>query len=64
MIFEGEELDFTGRILQGFIEASNTNLAIEMAGLMANARMYQSLSQVIRGIDGLIGRSIAEVGRV
>jgi flagellar basal body rod protein FlgG len=61
---ELEHLDFDGRIIQGFIERANTDIGLQMAGLISASRHFQSLSQIIRAIDGVLGRSVTEVGRV
>jgi flagellar basal-body rod protein FlgG len=59
-----ENLEFTGFIRQGYIERANTDIASQMAGLISASRSFQSMSQVVRAIDGLISRSVTEVGRV
>ena len=59
-----EEFGFTGAIKQNFIERSNTDVAAEMAGLIASTRAFQSMGQVLQAIDAALGRSINEVGRV
>jgi flagellar basal-body rod protein FlgG len=59
-----EELEFTGKILQGYIERANTDVASQMAALIANSRSYQSLAQVIKTIDGALAKTVNDVGRV
>jgi flagellar basal-body rod protein FlgG len=61
---EFEHLDFTGRIIQGYIERANTDIGSQMAALISASRHFQSLSQIVRAIDGTLGRSVTEVGRV
>jgi len=59
-----ENLEFDGRIIQGYIERANTDIGGQMAGLISASRHFQALSQIIRAIDGTLGRSVTEVGRV
>lgn len=59
-----EELEFTGKVLQGYIERANTDIASQMAGLITASRHFQSLSQIVRAIDEAVGRSVSEIGRV
>jgi flagellar basal-body rod protein FlgG len=61
---ELEHLDFNGRIIQGYIERANTDIGLQMAGLITASRHFQSLSQIIRAIDGTLGRSVTELGRI
>jgi flagellar basal-body rod protein FlgG len=61
---ELEHLDFNGRVIQGFIERSNTDIGGQMAALISASRHFQSLSQIIRAIDSVLGRSVTEIGRI
>ena len=54
----------TGRIMQGYIERANTDIGLQMAGLISASRHFQSLSQIVRAIDGILARSVSEVGRL
>ena len=56
--------DFTGTIHQGRIEVSNTDLAFEMAAMIANTRSYQTMAQFLRNYDATLAKTISEVGRV
>ena len=62
--FAPEELEFTGVIRQNYIERPNTDVAAEMAGLITASRSFQSMSQILKAIDAVLGRSISDVGRV
>lgn len=59
-----EQMDFAGVIRQGYIEMSNTDVSEQMAGLITASRNYQSLTNIIKTIDGMLGRSINDIGRV
>ena len=56
--------DFTGTIRQGYVERANTDLASQMAGLIASSRSFQSMTQIIKAIDNEVGKSISDVARV
>ena len=62
--YEPETLDFTGSVRQGYIERANTDVAAQMAGLIASSRSFQSMTQILKTIDGVVGRSISDVARV
>jgi flagellar basal-body rod protein FlgF len=51
-----------GRVRSGHLEASNTDPTREMLGVMALSRQFESLSQVLRGVDGALGRAIQTLG--
>ncbi|MCL2096613.1 MAG: flagellar hook-basal body protein [Oscillospiraceae bacterium] len=61
---ELENLEFTGKIAQGFIERANTDIGTQMSGLISASRYFQSLTQIVRAIDAALGRSVTEVGRL
>ncbi len=46
-----EDVDFKGKVKQGFIEGSNTDLANELVSLITNQRMFTMNSKVIQTID-------------
>lgn len=54
---------FTGRIRQGAIEASNTDVMEEMIDMMSSQRSYQACSQVVKMIDATLSKSV-EIGRM
>jgi flagellar basal-body rod protein FlgG len=55
---------FTGKIRQGALEGSNTNVTEEMADILAQQRGYQSCSQIIKMMDQILQKSVHELGRV
>ena len=62
--YELEELEFTGIIYQGYIERSNVDMASQMTALIANSRSYQSMTQIIKAIDGIKNKSANELARM
>lgn len=51
----------TTRLRSGELEASNTDAAREMLGLMTLSRQFESLSHVLQGYDELLGRAIQKL---
>ena len=49
------------RVRSGTLEASNTDTATEMMGLMMLARQYESLARVTQSYDGTLGRAIEKL---
>ncbi|MDR3203317.1 MAG: flagellar biosynthesis protein FlgG [Deltaproteobacteria bacterium] len=43
------------RILLGFLEGSNTNVAVEMVNLIVASRAYQANAKVIPTVDEMLG---------
>jgi len=60
----GGPLPFTGRVTQGYLEQSNTNVISEMVHLIAAYRAYEINSKAIQSQDELLGKAINEVGKV
>jgi flagellar basal-body rod protein FlgF len=50
------------RVRAGVLEASNSDSAREMLGLMALSRQFESLTRVVQGYDELVGRTIQKLG--
>jgi len=55
---------FTGRVTQGYLEQSNTNVVSEMVHLISAYRAYEINSKAIQSQDELLGKAINEVGKV
>jgi flagellar basal-body rod protein FlgF len=51
-----------GRVRSGALEASNTDSAREMLGLVTLSRQFEALSHVLQGYDQLLGRAIEKLG--
>ncbi|MEW5762017.1 MAG: flagellar basal-body rod protein FlgF [Bacillota bacterium] len=52
------------RLLQGWLEQANTDLAQEMTDLLAATRSYQAAQRLVHAHDQLLGRLVNEVGNV
>ena len=60
----GEQVEFTGEIIQGFVERSNTDSISEMISLIEMNRNYETSQKVITTIDEMIAKAVTELGRV
>jgi len=61
---EPEFGEFTGRVLQGFLEKSNVNPIREMVEMIQLARNYESNQRVIQAYDHILDKAINDIGRV
>ncbi len=61
---EPEFGEFTGRVLQGFLEKSNVNPIREMVEMIQLARNYESNQRIIQAYDKILDKAINEIGRV
>ena len=52
------------RVRSGELEGSNTDSTTEMIGLMMIARQFESLTHVVQGYDGVLGRAIEKLAGV
>ncbi len=52
-----------GEVRQGYLEASNVNVAEAMTQMVAVARAYEAAQQLVRVQDELLGQAIARLGR-
>ncbi len=52
------------RVLQGSLEQSNVNTAVELTGMIDLQRAYQAQQKVIRTIDEIDGLAVTRVGRL
>jgi flagellar basal-body rod protein FlgG len=60
----GGPLPFTGTVIQGYLEQSNTNAISEMVNLIATYRAYEINSKAVRTQDEMLGKAVTEVGKV
>jgi flagellar basal-body rod protein FlgF len=56
--------DFTGKVMQGYLERSNVNITNEMAAMIEDSRAFQSYSQIVRSADKILEKTVTEIGRV
>lgn len=60
----GEIVDFTGAIRQGFLEGSNAEAINESIRIINFYREYESGQRIIKAYDESIGKAVNEVGKV
>ena len=60
----GGAQNFTGRVAQGYLEESNSNMVLNMVNLIATYRAYELNAKVIQSHDSLLGRAVNDVGKV
>jgi len=51
-------------VSQGFVEASNVNVAKEMIEMMISLRAYEANQKAIHSQDEMLGKAVNEVGRL
>ncbi len=61
---ETQEEDFTGRVIQGYLEQSNVDAIREMVDMISLMRSYEANQRVITAMDGTLEKAVNEVGRV
>lgn len=60
----GEEVEYEGKVLQGFLEGSNADAVTEMINLIQMNRNYESSSKAITTIDDMLSKAVNDLGRV
>lgn len=61
---EENEIEFSGKINQGYIEASNVNSVKQMVEMITLLRSYEASQRLIRNHDELLSKAVNEVGRL
>ena len=61
---DGAELSGTAKILNGYVERSNTDVVKQMTDMIAYQRSLQSATQVMKMYDGLMNQATTEIGRM
>jgi flagellar basal-body rod protein FlgG len=56
--------EFTGKIEQGFLEASNVNSVEEMIEMINVMRAYESNQKIITTYDSILEKSVNSIGRL
>ena len=59
-----EREDFSGRLLQGYIEQSNVNSVSEMVELITVTRAYEAGQKIIQSTDDMLELAANSVGKV
>ena len=60
----GQRSEFTGSILQNFLEVSNVNTVSAMVDMITVARTYEMNRKMIQTQDNLLGKAVNDLGRV
>ena len=60
----GQRSEFTGSILQNFLEVSNVNTVSAMVDMITVARTYEMNQKMIQTQDNLLGKAVNDLGRV
>lgn len=55
---------WTGKVHQGYTEASNINVVSEMVEMIEIARAYESNQKVVQTMDEMLEKSVNQVGRL
>ena len=58
------ETDWTGKVHQGYTEASNINVISEMVEMIEIARAYESNQKAVQTMDSMLDKSVNQVGRL
>lgn len=61
---ETVEQDFTGQVIQGYLEQSNVEIVREMVDMITLMRNYEANQRIITAMDGTLEKAVNEVGRV
>jgi len=56
--------EFSGQVMQGYLEASNVDLTNELMRMMSASRYFESSQRVIRIMDETLAKTVNEVGRL
>jgi len=57
-------VEFQGEVAQGFVESSNVDVVRETVDMITALRNYESNQKVIKMIDGVLSKTVNELGRV
>jgi len=58
------EEDFSGQVLQSYLEQSNVEVVREMVDMISLMRSYESNQRIITAMDSTLDKAVNEVGRV
>lgn len=58
------EAEFTGQVVQNFLEQSNVDAVREMVDMISLLRSYEANQRVILALDSTLDKAVNEVGRV
>ena len=60
---EGARKEFTGSVLQSFLETANVNPVSAMVDMITVARAYETNQKMIQTQDTILGKAVNELGR-
>jgi flagellar basal-body rod protein FlgG len=58
---ESERADFNGRVHQGFLENSNSNIVNEMVQMIALSRAFETNSRIVTIQDQTLQRAVNDI---
>lgn len=61
---DAERVPFEGKLLEGFLEASNVNPVTAMVEMITVSRAYEANQKMIQVHDNLLGKAVNEIARV
>ena len=60
---DGERVEFSGKLLQGYLETSNVNTVDAMVNMITVARAYETNQKMIQTMDNVLGKAVNDLGR-
>ncbi len=60
----GARSEFTGSLIQGYLETANVNPVTAMVDMITVSRAYETNQKMIQTQDGLLSKAVNELGRV
>lgn len=61
---DSERIPFEGKLMEGFLEASNVNPVTAMVDMITVSRAYEASQKLIQIHDNLLGKAVNEIARV
>lgn len=61
---DAQTTEFTGEVMQGYLEQSNVNIVKEMVDMITVQRSYEANQKVLQAMDGTLEKAVTEVGAV
>lgn len=59
----GEQTEFTGSIIQSYLEVSNVNTVDAMVDMITVARAYETNQKMIQTLDSVLDKAVNELGK-
>ena len=60
----GARSQFTGSIIQGFLETSNVNSVTAMVDMITVSRAYEANQKVLQTHDTLLGKAVNDIANI